>query len=76
MRVSKWGNSLALRLPTAVVDALGLQEGDNIEVVVADSRIFEIAKDDRRKKALERLRRLRRSLPEGFRFNREEANER
>jgi antitoxin MazE len=76
VRVSKWGNSLALRLPTAVVDALGLQEGDNIEVVVADSRIFEIAKDDRRKKALERLRRLRRSLPEGFRFNREEANER
>ncbi|PYU56166.1 MAG: hypothetical protein DMG55_25150 [Acidobacteria bacterium] len=32
MRVSKWGNSLAVRLPTAVVDALDLKEGDQIEI--------------------------------------------
>jgi antitoxin MazE len=28
MQVSKWGNSLAVRLPAAVVEALGLKEGD------------------------------------------------
>ena len=32
MQVSKWGNSLAVRLPAAVVDALGLKEGDQVEI--------------------------------------------
>ena len=32
MQVSKWGNSLAVRLPAAVVDALELKEGDQIEI--------------------------------------------
>jgi len=36
MQVSKWGNSLAIRLPVAVVEALGLREGDEIEIEVAD----------------------------------------
>ncbi len=29
MLVSKWGNSLAVRLPKEVVEKLGLKEGDN-----------------------------------------------
>jgi antitoxin MazE len=28
MQVAKWGNSLALRLPAAIVEALSLKEGD------------------------------------------------
>ena len=32
MQVSKWGNSLAVRLPAAVVEAQGLKEGDQIEI--------------------------------------------
>lgn len=28
MEVSKWGNSLAIRLPASVVEALGLKERD------------------------------------------------
>lgn len=28
MRVAKWGNSLAVRLPAAVTEALALKEGD------------------------------------------------
>ncbi|HZV21679.1 MAG TPA: AbrB/MazE/SpoVT family DNA-binding domain-containing protein, partial [Hyphomicrobiales bacterium] len=35
MRVAKWGNSLAVRLPASVVEALGLQEGDEVEIVIA-----------------------------------------
>ena len=31
-------NSLAIRLPAAVVKALNLKEGDEIEIHVADSR--------------------------------------
>ena len=30
MQVAKWGNSLAIRLPAAVVEALKLKEGDEI----------------------------------------------
>ena len=42
MQVSKWGNSLAVRLPTAVVDALDLKEGDQIEIRIAREREFEV----------------------------------
>jgi antitoxin component of MazEF toxin-antitoxin module len=35
MQASRWGNSLAVRLPAAVVEALGLQEGDEIAIEVA-----------------------------------------
>jgi antitoxin MazE len=76
MQVSKWGNSLAVRLPAAVVDALKLKEGDQIEVRIAGDREFEITRDRTREKAIERLRKLRRPLPAGFTFDRIAANER
>jgi antitoxin MazE len=76
MQVSKWGNSLAIRLPQAVVEALKLKEGDEIEIIVAGARQFEVSRDRRREEALKRLRALQRPLPPGFRFDREEANER
>jgi antitoxin MazE len=76
MQVSKWGNSLAVRLPAAIVEMLELKEGDQIEVCVAGAREFEIDRDRSREQALERLRQLRRPLPAGFKFDREEANER
>jgi len=76
MQVAKWGNSLAVRLPAAVVEALGLKEGDQIEIRIAGSRDFEVSRDRTREKAIERLRQLRRPLPAGFTFQREEANER
>lgn len=76
MHVSKWGNSLAVRLPSAVVEALDLKEGDQIEIRIAGEREFEVSHDRSREEALARLRLLRRPLPPGFRFSREEANER
>lgn len=76
MQVSKWGNSLAVRLPAKVVEILDLKEGDQIEVRIAGAREFEIDRDRTRERALARLRKLRRPLPAGFSFNRVEANER
>ena len=76
MQVGKWGNSLAVRIPSAVVEALGLEEGDQIEIRIAGKREFEIARDRSAEKAMERIRRLRRPLPPGFKFDRQEANER
>jgi len=76
MQVSKWGNSLALRLPAAVVKALGLKDGDEIEVVVGKDRRFEISRDQSRARAVSRIKGLSRPLPKGFRFDRDDANER
>ena len=76
MRVAKWGNSLAIRLPDAVVKALKLKTGDEIEIVVSGARRFEVRRDRSRDQALERLRALKKTLPKGFRFDRDEANAR
>lgn len=76
MQVAKWGNSLAVRLPATVVEALGLKEGDQIEIRISGDREFEVTRDRSKDKALARLRRLRRPLPPGFSFSRDEANER
>jgi antitoxin MazE len=45
MQVSKWGNSLAVRLPAEVVEMLELKVGDQIEVRVAGAREFEVDRD-------------------------------
>lgn len=76
MRVAKWGNSLAVRLPDAVVKALKLKTGDEIEIVASGARRFEVGRDRSRERALERLRSLKKPLPKGFRFDRDEANAR
>ncbi len=76
MRVSKWGNSLAIRLPDAIVKALKLKSGDEIEIVLRSERIFEVERDTSRERALVRLRALRKPLPKGFRLDRDEANAR
>ena len=74
MQVSKWGNSLAVRLPAAVVEALDLKEGDDIEIQVADARAFGVRKSPDNRELLARLRKFRGRLPEGFQFDRFEAH--
>lgn len=76
MKVSKWGNSLAVRLPSALVDRLELKEGDELNVVDVVERTVVVEKEDRRKAALERMAQRKWKLPEGYRFDRDEANER
>ncbi len=76
MQVSKWGNSLAIRLPAAVVKALGLREGDDVTVHVAGKASLEVEKRPDRQELLARLRKYRGRLPPDFRFDRLEAHER
>ena len=52
MQVAKWGNSLAIRLPASVVEALQLKAGDEIEVHIAGDRAFGVARDRSRERAL------------------------
>jgi antitoxin MazE len=76
MQVSKWGNSLAIRLPAAVVEALELKEGDDIEIRVAGQKAFAVSRNRSRERALERLRKLQRPLPPGFIFDRDDIYDR
>jgi antitoxin MazE len=76
MQVSKWGNSLAIRLPASVVKALELKEGDEVEVHVVGERVFGIDRERSRERALARIRALRKRLPPDWKFDRDEANAR
>jgi antitoxin MazE len=76
MRVAKWGNSLAVRLPMAVVEALELKEGDEVELHVADARRLAVVRKPGRDEVLSRLRAFRGRLPSDFKFDRDEANAR
>ena len=76
MRVAKWGNSLAIRIPAEVAQALELKEGDEVEVRVAGSRAFDVERDRRRERAMERMRAARWKLPPDWKLDRDEANAR
>jgi antitoxin MazE len=76
MQVAKWGNSLAIRLPAAVVDALGLKAGDEIEIHVAGAREFAVSRKPGRQALLKRLAAFRGRLPADFKFDRDVANAR
>jgi antitoxin MazE len=76
MKLAKWGNSLGVRIPAAIVQSENLKEGDLIEVRFRSGRVLEIAQDRSKEEALEEVRRMRRPLPSGFKFNREELHER
>jgi antitoxin MazE len=76
MQVAKWGNSLAVRLPASVVEALGLKEGDHINIHALGSKDVEIEKIPDRRALLARLRKYRGRLPKDFKFDRLEAHER
>jgi antitoxin MazE len=76
MHVAKWGNSLAVRLPASVVEALELKPGDEIEIHVADARELAVSRKPDRTELLTRLRAFRGRLPADFRFDRLDANAR
>ncbi len=76
MQVSKWGNSLAVRFPASLVQALDLKEGEEIDLHLVGSRAFEVVKKPSVKELLARLHQFRGRLPADFHFDRLEANER
>lgn len=78
MQVSRWGNSLAVRLPKALVEELSLKEGDELDVVAARKGKIEVeTKEERRRRAIENMRaRNWPPFPAEYKFDRDEANER
>jgi antitoxin MazE len=76
MLVSKWGASLAVRLPRELVKEMGLKAGDEVELKPVGEKLLEIEKRDRRAAFLKAMEAFRWPLPEGWKFDRDEANER
>lgn len=76
MKIARWGNSLAVRIPADVVKTLGLKEGETVNVNSLGGGRLELQMDNRRAEWLNRIQQLARPLPPGYKFDREEANAR
>ena len=65
LQLAKWGNSLAVRLPAECIRATGLRLGDSVdaEITPAGTITLTPAKPFDKTAFLQRLRKLRRSMP-------------
>ena len=75
MRVAKWGNSLAIRLPSDLVEALDLQEGDDIQIVAANEEAIAIKSSLKFLDLVEKLRAQGKLIPRDYQFTRSDAYE-
>jgi antitoxin MazE len=73
MRVARWGNSLAIRIPAGLAEKLDLKEGDEVRLRAAPDGAIEIGADAAFEAAKARLAALRFDLPPGYKFNRDDA---
>lgn len=73
MHVTKWGDSLAIKLPRELTESLNLKDGDEVEVTV---RRRHDAEADRKSSVAALRELLKDRMPADFRFDRDEANER
>ena len=75
-KVAKWGNSLALRLPAELVEAMSLKAGDDIEVQAAGSLPPSSEQISLAREALTNIRKYRGWLSADFKFDRAAASSR
>lgn len=73
MKVAKWGNSLAIRIPVEIAEKAGLKEGDEATLAVTAEKVIEIRHEDLRRRAIEKIRAMRVPLPDGYVFRRSDV---
>jgi len=76
MRVFRLDDGLVVRLPETLVAEMGLAAGDEVNLTSADSRTIAISKADQDADFVRKLRALQKPTPEGFVWNRDDANAR
>jgi antitoxin MazE len=76
MKLAKWGNSFAFRVPAELMKRMNLTPDEDFLFRQTGEDSFEIIRDRRRQEALEKMRKLRFVLPDDYVFNREELHER
>jgi antitoxin MazE len=75
LRIAKWGNSFAIRLPADLVRELNLSAGDSIDIPVGLIRkAIPKMTNEEAIAGIEAIRKWK--VPEGYKFDREEANAR
>ncbi len=77
MKVSKWGNSLAIRIPAHVAEALGFAEGDQVKIESVDGKLV-AQREKTLEEMWERFEEIRKTIdwPADYKFDRDEANSR
>ena len=81
MQVSKWGNSLAVRLPVALVQELGIADGDELMLQPAPRHArspasVSVVRLPGKLEQLQAMRQFRSPWSTEFSFDRDEANAR
>jgi antitoxin MazE len=72
MKIAKWGNSLAIRIPVDVAEQAGFKEGDEATLTLTVGNVIEIRREEKRAEALQLLRENRIKLPYTYKFDRDE----
>ncbi|MBB4266807.1 AbrB/MazE/SpoVT family DNA-binding domain-containing protein [Roseospira visakhapatnamensis] len=76
MRIARWGNSLAVRIPASVTESLNLKEGDEVRIHASDRTDWHVMRNPDPETLLTRLKAFEGRLPADFSFDRDEANAR
>jgi len=84
MKVARWGNSLAVRIPAEMAATMALKEGDNVEVILkhADGwedsldKLDEMQRAIRHNEAMLRIKASQWVLPPDWKTDRDDLNER
>ncbi len=76
MIVSKWGNSLAIRLPKQLVEKMNLKQGDEITLDAVNDKTLILRQNKLRRQAILRMAGRAWAVPENWVFDRDEANTR
>jgi antitoxin MazE len=72
LKLAKWGNSAALRLPAEIIEKMKWNLGDDFRIVTAGDDEIRIVRDRSREQALEEFRKHRVEYDGKFVFDRDE----
>lgn len=73
MRVSRWGDNLAVRLPADLVESLALKEGDEITIRISGDGQLALSRVPARVDLVRAVEQLSKPVDPEFRFRRSDA---
>ena len=76
MRVTRWNDALAVQIPDDVARSLDLKEGDEVVISPQPGESNPPVSEEERQQAIAYIKSRKWTLPEGWKFDRDEANER
>jgi len=74
MKIAKWGNSLAVRIPRNMAKDMGVAEGDDVAMEVRPDGSLVLTDPKDRAKVIARITKLAKPLPPDWKFDRDEIH--